>query len=69
LSRGDSQDALDYVQRYLAVNPPIPEVLLLGVRADRKLGDNSGAAVFARRIETEFPNSEQAQILRRGIDR
>jgi type IV pilus assembly protein PilF len=69
LSRGDSKDALDYVQRYLAVNPPIPEVLLLGVRADRKLGDNSGAAVFARRIETEFPNSEQAQILRRGIDR
>jgi Tfp pilus assembly protein PilF len=57
------------VQRYLAVNSPIPEVLLLGVRADRKLGDDSGAAVFARRIETEFPNSEQAQILRRGIDR
>ena len=69
LSRGDSKDALDFVQRYLAVNPAIPEVLLLGVRADRKLGDNTGAAVFARQIETEFPNSEQAQILRGGIER
>ncbi|MGD0490665.1 MAG: type IV pilus biogenesis/stability protein PilW [Steroidobacteraceae bacterium] len=69
LSRGDSKDALDYVQRYLAVNPAIPEVLLLGVRADRKLGDSTGAAVFAHRIQTEFPNSEQAQILRGGIDR
>ena len=69
LSRGDSQEALDYVQRYLAVNAPSPEVLLLGVRADRKLGDNTGAAVFAHRIETDFPNSEQAQLLRSGIDR
>jgi type IV pilus assembly protein PilF len=69
LSRGDFKEALDYVQRYLAVNPASPEVLLLGVRAERKLGDSTGAAVFARRIESEFPNSEQAQVLRSGIER
>ncbi len=69
LSRGDSKEALDYVQRYLAVNPASPEVLLLGVRADRKLGASTGAAVFAHRIESEFPSSEQAQVLRSGIDR
>ncbi|HTB29642.1 MAG TPA: type IV pilus biogenesis/stability protein PilW [Steroidobacteraceae bacterium] len=69
LSRGDSKEALDYVQRYLAVNPPTPEVLLLGVRADRKLGDSTGAGAFAQQINTQFPDSEQAQMLRSGLAR
>lgn len=68
-SRGDYKVALDFVQRYLAVNPPSPEVLWLGFRAQRKLGDNTAAAGFGRRIQTEFPDSEQAQMLRSGIDR
>ena len=69
LSRGDSKEAIDYVQRYLAVNPPSPEVLLLGVRAARKLGDNTGAGAYAQQINTQFPNSEQAQMLRSGLAR
>jgi type IV pilus assembly protein PilF len=69
LSRGDSKESLDYVQRYLAVNQASPEVLMLGLRANRKLGDNTGAAMFARRIEVEFPNSQQAQMIRAGLDR
>jgi type IV pilus assembly protein PilF len=68
-SRGDYKQALDDVQRYLAVNQPSPEVLWLGFRAQRKLGDNTDAAVFGRRIQTEFPDSDQAQMLRAGIDR
>jgi type IV pilus assembly protein PilF len=68
-SRGDYKQALEDVERYLAVNQPSPEVLWLGFRAQRKLGDNSDAAVFGRRIQTEFPDSEQAQMLRAGIDR
>jgi hypothetical protein len=27
------------------------------------------AAAYARRVQAEFPNSEQAQMLRSGIDR
>jgi type IV pilus assembly protein PilF len=69
LSRGDSKEALDYVQRYLSVNPPSPEVLMLGVRADRKLGDNTGAGAFAQQINAQFPDSEQAQLLRSGLAR
>ncbi len=61
--------ARDIVQRYLAVNPPTPEVLWLGFRAQRKLGDAVDAAVYARRVQTEFPNSIQAQNMRNGIDR
>jgi type IV pilus assembly protein PilF len=67
--RGDAALARDFVQRYLAVNPPTPEVLWLGVRAERKLGDATAAAGFARRVQSEFPNSEQAQMMRSGIDR
>ena len=59
----------NYVQRYLAVNQPTPEILWLGFRAERKLGDNTAAAGYARRVQAEFPNSEQAQALRSGVDR
>ena len=47
--------ALELVQRYLAVNAPSPEILWLGYRAERKLGDSTAAAVYARRVQTEFP--------------
>ncbi len=67
--RGDAAEALDIVQRYLAVNPPTAEVLWLGFRAQRKLGDATAAAGYARRVQTEFPNSEQAQTMRAGVDR
>jgi type IV pilus assembly protein PilF len=69
IDRGDGAAALDFVQRFLAVNPPTPEVLWLGFRAQRKLGDATAAAGFARRVQTEFPNSEQAQLMRSGVDR
>jgi type IV pilus assembly protein PilF len=67
--RGDAAQARDIVRRYLAVNPPTSEALWLGFRAERKLGDATAAAGFARRVQTEFPNSEQAQMMRSGIDR
>jgi type IV pilus assembly protein PilF len=69
LDRGDGAEAESYVQRYLAVNPPSPEVLWLGFLAQRQLGDNTAAAVFARRVQTEFPDSDQARMMRSGADR
>jgi type IV pilus assembly protein PilF len=69
IERGDGAESLDFVQRYLAVNPATPEVLWLGFRAQRKLGDSTAAAGFARRVQSEFPNSSQAQLLRSGVDR
>jgi type IV pilus assembly protein PilF len=68
-SRGDAAQALEYVQRYLAVNQAAPEILWLGFRAERKLGDNTAAASYGRRIQVEFPDSQQAQMLRSGVDR
>ncbi len=69
IDRGDGAAALESVQRYLALNSPTPEILWLGFRAERKLGDATAAAGFARRVQSEFPNSEQAQMMRAGIER
>jgi type IV pilus assembly protein PilF len=67
--RGDAAQARAVVQRYLAVNAPTPELLWLGFRAERKLGDATTAAGYARRVQTEFPDSAQAQMMRSGVDR
>jgi type IV pilus assembly protein PilF len=67
--RGDAAQARELVQRYLAVNAPTSEVLWLGFRTERKLGDATTAASYARRVQTEFPDSEQAQMMRSGVDR
>jgi type IV pilus assembly protein PilF len=67
--RGDAVQARAIVQRYLAVNAPTPELLWLGFRAERKLGDVTAAAGYARRVQTEFPDSTQAQMMRSGVDR
>ena len=69
LDNGDGAQAQDIVKRYLAVNVPTAEVLWLGVRAERKLGDSAAAAAYARRVQTEFPDSEQAQMMRSGVQR
>ena len=69
LERNDPQQSRDLVEHYLSVNRPTPEVYWLGVRAERKLGNLTAAAGYARRLEAEFPSSEQAQMLRSGIPR
>jgi type IV pilus assembly protein PilF len=69
LDRGDGAQALEFVQRYLAVNPPSPEILWLGLRTERKLGDDTTAAVYGRQLETQFPNSDQARLMRSGVTR
>ena len=67
--RGDAAEARDVVQQYLSVNPATPEVLWLGFRACRKLNDFGAAASYAHRVQSEFPDSDQARALRSGIDR
>jgi type IV pilus assembly protein PilF len=69
MDSGDAAEALDYTRRYLAANPPSAEVLWLGFRAERKLGDATAAAAYARRVQSEFPDSEQARLMRSGVDR
>jgi type IV pilus assembly protein PilF len=67
--QGDANQTLLIVQRYLAVNPPSPDILWLGMRAERKLGDDTAAAGYIRRLQTEFPNSEQTRTMQSGPTR
>lgn len=69
LDRGEAGEAVATVQRYLAVNPPSPEILWLGMRAQRKAGDETSAASYAGRLQKEFPGSEQARMLQSGLVR
>jgi type IV pilus assembly protein PilF len=69
LDRGDAAQARDTVLKYLALNPATAEVLWLGFRVERKLGDTTAAAGYARRVQAEFPNSSQALMMRSGVDR
>ncbi len=58
------QDAQFYIQRFTSVSPqPRPEVLLLGVRIEAALGNQQGAAAYAKKLRLLFPNSSETQQL------
>ena len=61
--RGDPDQAALIVQRYLGANAANPDILWLGVKAQRKLGDEVVAADYVRRLQKEFPDSPQARSL------
>jgi type IV pilus assembly protein PilF len=61
--KGDTEQAVLIVQRFLRSNPSNPDILWLGVKAQRKLGDEASAADYVRRLQTEFPDSPQARSL------
>lgn len=63
LERKEHLKARAFLQRYLAVGPAGPDVLLLGVRIERALGDRQTADGYAQRLRTEFPDSPQAAEL------
>lgn len=57
-------DARAFIERFTSASPqPRPEVLLLGVRTERALGNNQAAAIYAKQLLKQFPNSPEAQQL------
>ena len=64
--RGNDLQARAFVERYLAVAPATPDMLLLGYNIEVAMKDEAAAAGVPRRGSTkEFPNSEQL----RRVDR
>lgn len=63
LSQHKAADAYKRVTDFLKVNPSTPDLLLLGWRAARDLKDPAGAAQMAWRMQSDFPDSEQAHTL------
>jgi len=66
LADGRSDRALARVQAFLGRNPPTPDVLLLGWRAAGAEHDKIASIQFAFRLQSEFPESEQAKSLANG---
>jgi len=67
--RDDPQGAVDMVRLSLGANPPSAEILWLGLRAERKRGDETEAAAYAQRLQKEFPASEQTRMMQAGLSR
>ncbi len=63
LSQNKPADAYKRVTEFLKVNPSTPDLLLLGWRAARDAKDPVGSAQMAWRMQSDFPDSEQAHTL------
>jgi len=51
-----------FVQRYLDVAQPNPQVLWLGVRVERKLGDAAAAGGYAKQLKERFPTADETVL-------
>lgn len=63
---GDHLAARAFLQRYLSRNTATPTVLYLLVEVEKALGDQRASGEYAMRLLREFPESPEAEHLRRG---
>jgi type IV pilus assembly protein PilF len=60
---GRVPDARAFLNRYMQAAAPTAEVLWLGVRVERALGDRQSEAIYAQQLRRLFPNAPEAQLL------
>ena len=65
-ARGDFTAARNYLARLTKTTVPNAEVLWLGVRIERRLGDRNSEASYATQLRRNFPESKEAQALASG---
>ena len=65
-ARGDFVGAKAYLNRLTAVTVPNAEVLWLGVRVERRLGDRNSEASYALQLRNKYPDSKEARLLAAG---
>src|SRR5688572_27076193 len=65
-ARGDFAASKVYLNRLTQVAQPNAEILWLGVRVERRLGDRSSEASYALQLRNRFPNSREARALAAG---
>ena len=61
---GDDLNARAFLQRYLAVGEESAGVLYLAVQIETKLGDQRAATDYTNRLLDNFPDSQEAGLLR-----
>jgi len=62
-SEGKLVQARQEIDGFLAANQATPDLLLLAVKVTRAQGDRLDAALYARRLQLDFPDSAQAHAL------
>ncbi len=67
--KGNYMSARAFLQRYLAVAKPTPDVLWIAWQTERALGNRQQAEKFRNQLLTRFPASKQAQQARKSISR
>ena len=58
-----------YIQRFISATPPSPQGLWLGIKIERKMNDKSAVASYALFLRKNFPDSEEANLLRESSPR
>jgi type IV pilus assembly protein PilF len=64
--RGDYAAAKTYLNRFTQTGTANAEVLWLGVRVERKVGDRNSEATYALQLSRNFPDSKEARALLAG---
>ncbi len=64
-NRGDYFEARAFLQRYEHVGPVTPDTLSMQSQAERQLGDKGAARDYQIQLIQKFPDSPQAQALRK----
>ncbi len=62
-ARGELLPARQRIDAYLGSFEETPDLLLLGVRVARAQGDKMAAQRYARKLQLDFPSSDQARAL------
>ena len=65
-ARGDYAVAKQHLQRLTQVAQASAEVLWLGLRIERRLGDRNSEESYAHRLRSNFPDSQEARALLAG---
>lgn len=65
-TQADYGSAKRYLDRLAKLVPPVPELLWLAVRVERKLGNGSAEASYAQQLRKNFPDSKEARALAAG---
>lgn len=62
-SQGKYDQARKEIDAFLAANQETPDLLLLAVKVTRAQGDRLDAALYARKLQLDFPDSAEARSL------
>jgi type IV pilus assembly protein PilF len=65
--QGDFQNARFYIKRMVSANVLTAEVLWLGVKTERKLGNRTAENSLATQLRRRFPNSAEFASYQRGV--